>query len=56
MTNAWGDNYDVDATELPDYLTSEYDEFAGYDQLDNEIAGIEAQVQEQLMGYIRRGW
>jgi len=54
MTNAWGDNYEVDTTDIPDYLTSEYDEFDGYEQLDNEIAGIEAEIQAQLAGYVRR--
>ena len=55
MTNQWDDKYDVDASEITEYLIGGYDEFDGYDALDSEITSIEAEVQEQLMGYIRRG-
>jgi len=55
MTNRWKEQYDVDASEAVEYLTSEYNEFEGYDELEREVTSIEAEVQEQLQGYIRRG-
>jgi len=55
MTTQYGEYIDVDASEAVEILTSEYNEFDGYEALDNEVSAIEAEVQEQLMGYIRRG-
>ena len=55
MTNRWKEQYDVDASEAVEYLTSEYNEFEGYDELEREVTSIEAGFRSSYRGIFGGG-